>query len=240
MRARRCSRARRARARARRPARSRPAAAARPRCRRRRPRRRRPPGRSIRSAPKPALAAAKAFDAARARGLQGAERHDGVAPRAAHAADRLGARSSSPTAPRRIRRARRGLAHITADMLDEGAGTRNAVELSTRRQRSRAPRSATGADADGSVVSLHGPEEELQAGVRDLQRRRGPARASTPKEWKRVSDLWKNELAEARRRIPAPSRASSWARRSTGPDSPYGHPSDGLRLDRGKIDLAAR
>src|SRR6185436_19671888 len=46
-----------------------------------------------------------------------------------------------------------GLAHITADMLDEGAGKRNAVEVSTAINDLGATL-ATGARADGSFVTV--------------------------------------------------------------------------------------
>lgn len=129
-----------------------------------------------------------------------------------------------------------GLSHITADMLDEGAGSRSAVELSTAVNDLGASLS-TRASMDGSIVTLGvlkknwRPAFEIFGDV--VARPRFEA-----KEWKRVSDLWKNDL---RKRPQDPSAVSRVITASAlfGPDSPYGHPVDGFVDSAAKIDLRA-
>jgi zinc protease len=129
-----------------------------------------------------------------------------------------------------------GLASITADMLDEGAGTRNAVELSTAVNDLGASLS-TGAGLDGSTVSLSvlkknfKPAFEIFTDV--VARPRFDA-----KEWKRVSSLWKNDLQKRAQDPGSVSRVVMGAA-LYGADSPYGHPSDGLVSTAGKVDLPA-
>jgi zinc protease len=129
-----------------------------------------------------------------------------------------------------------GLASITADMLDEGAGARNAVELSTAVNDLGASLS-TGAGLDGSTVSLSvlkknfKPAFEIFTDV--VVRPRFDA-----KEWKRVSSLWKNDL-QKRAQDPGSVARVVMAAALYGADSPYGHPSDGLVSTAAKIDLAA-
>ena len=86
-----------------------------------------------------------------------------------------------------------GLAHITADMLDEGAGKRNAVELSTAINDLGATL-GTGATADGSFVVALGAEEELHAGVRDPRATSSRARASRRRSASASPILWKGDL----------------------------------------------
>ena len=129
-----------------------------------------------------------------------------------------------------------GLAHITADMLDEGAGNRNAVELSSAVNDLGATLSV-GNGADGSFASLtvlkknYGPAFAILADVVARPR-------FDPKEWKRVSDLWQNEL---RKRVDDPSSVSRVVSGSAlyGPGTPYGHPPDGLLRGALKIRLGA-
>ena len=129
-----------------------------------------------------------------------------------------------------------GLASITADMLDEGAGARNAVELSTAVNDLGAILS-TGAGLDGSSVSLSvlkknfRPAFEIFSDV--IARPRFDA-----KEWKRVSSLWKNDL-QKRAQEPGAVARVAMAAALYGADSPYGHPSDGLVSTAAKMDLPA-
>jgi predicted Zn-dependent peptidase len=129
-----------------------------------------------------------------------------------------------------------GLAHLTADMLDEGAGKRNAVELSTAINDLGATLS-TGATADGSVVALSvlkknfAPAFSIMSDV--VARPRFEA-----KEFKRVSDLWKGEL---KKRADDPMSVARVVSHAVlyGEGTPYGHPSDGLLATAPKVDLAA-
>ena len=133
-------------------------------------------------------------------------------------------------------RGKAGLAHITADMLDEGAGPRDAVQLSTAVNDLGASLSV-GAGLDGSSVSLvvlkknFRPAFEIFSDVVARPR-------FDPKEYKRVSALWKNDLQKRAQDPGAVSRVVMGAA-LYGPDSPYGHPSGGLLSTAGKIDLPA-
>jgi zinc protease len=129
-----------------------------------------------------------------------------------------------------------GLAFIAAGMLDEGAGKRNALELSSAVNDLGATLSVD-AGADGSFASLSvlkknfKPAFELLADV--VARPRFDA-----KEWKRVSQLWQNDLTK---RADDPSSVSRVVSSAAvhGAGTPYGHPSDGLLRGARKIDLAA-
>ncbi len=129
-----------------------------------------------------------------------------------------------------------GLAHITADMLDEGAGARNAVELSTAVNDLGASL-FTGAGLDGSTVSLtvlkknFRPAFEIFSDV--VARPRFDA-----KEYKRVSALWKNDL-QKRAQDPGSVARVVMGAALYGAGTPYGHPTDGLVSTAGKIDLPA-
>ncbi len=129
-----------------------------------------------------------------------------------------------------------GLAHITADMLDEGAGKRNAVDLSTAVNDLGATLN-TGATTDGAASSPSvlkknfTPAFALLADV--VARPRFEA-----KEWKRVSDLWKGDL---KKRADDPMSVARVVTHAVlyGADTAYGHPSDGLLASAPKIDLGA-
>lgn len=129
-----------------------------------------------------------------------------------------------------------GLAHITADMLDEGAGKRGAVQLSTAVNDLGASL-GTSAGVDGSTVSLVvlkknlAPAFGLMADV--VARPRFDAA-----EWKRVSSLWKNDL-QKRAQDPGSVSRVAMAAALYGLDSPYGHASNGVLSTAQKIDLPA-
>lgn len=128
-----------------------------------------------------------------------------------------------------------GLAYITADMLDEGAGKRDALALSSAVNDLGATLSL-GARADGSVATLSvlkknfAPAFSILADV--IARPRLDA-----KEWKRVSDLWINGLKK-RGDDPAQVARVVAAAALYGPGTPYGHPPDGTLADAQKIKLA--
>lgn len=129
-----------------------------------------------------------------------------------------------------------GLAWVTANMLDEGAGKRSAVQLSAAID-DLGGSLATGAMADGSFANLSVLKKNFGSAFKlfsDVVARP----KLDPKEWKRVSDLWKNDLkkraadADAVARVVAPAALF-------GPDAPYGHPTDGRTATAAKINLAA-
>jgi predicted Zn-dependent peptidase len=127
-----------------------------------------------------------------------------------------------------------GLAHVTSDMLDEGAGKRDAVALSTAVNDLGASLS-TGAGADGSSVSFtvlkknFRPMQEIFSDV--IMRPRFES-----KDWKRVSKLWRNDL-EKRANDPVSVARVVMAAALYGPGTPYGHPTDGLVSTAAHVDL---
>ncbi len=117
-----------------------------------------------------------------------------------------------------------GLAYVTTNMLDEGAGTRGALDLA-RAIDDLGARIGTGSDADSSTVSLTVLKRNLDKGFAlfgdVVARPRFEAR-----EWKRVKDLWANELRE-RDKDPEATARVVYRVAYFGPDHPYGHPWDG-------------
>lgn len=133
-------------------------------------------------------------------------------------------------------RGKAGLAHITADMLDEGAGKRDAVTVSTAINDLGASL-ATGAGVDGSLVSLVTLKKNLKPAFEIF----GDVVVHPEldaKEWKRVSSLWKNDLQKRAQDAGAVARVAMSAA-LYGRGSPYGHPSNGLAATAAKIDLPA-
>ncbi|XXX80048.1 insulinase family protein [Sorangium sp. So ce134] len=129
-----------------------------------------------------------------------------------------------------------GLAHITADMLDEGAGQRSAVELSSAINDLGATL-AVGARADGSVATLSVLKKNFAKAFSLLADVVARPRFEA-KEWKRVSELWQNDL---RKRGDDPTRVSALVSTAAlyGPGTPYGHPVEGLLADARSIGLPA-
>lgn len=129
-----------------------------------------------------------------------------------------------------------GLASITADMLDEGAGSRSAIEVSTALQ-DLGVNLSTAVTLDGTLLSLtvlkknFGQAFGILADV--VARPRFEA-----KEWKRVSDLWKNSLLK---RADDPAAVARVAGQIAvfGRNHPYGHPTAGFVSSASNIDLAA-
>nr|AYM54419.1 zinc protease [Phaselicystis flava] len=127
-----------------------------------------------------------------------------------------------------------GLAHITADMLDEGAGKRNAVEVSTAINDLGATL-ATGASVDGSFASVGSLKKNFKPAFAILADVIARPRLDA-REWKRVSDLWKNDL---RKRSQDPALVSRVVTGAVlyGPGTPYGHPTTGLVADAANVGL---
>jgi zinc protease len=129
-----------------------------------------------------------------------------------------------------------GLAHVTADMLDEGAGARSALEVSTAINDLGASLAAW-ASVDGSSVALTVLKKNLRASFEifgDVVARPRFDEA----EWKRVSALWQNDLAKRAQDPSAVARVVMGAA-LYGRESPYGHPADGLLATAANVDLHA-
>ncbi len=127
-----------------------------------------------------------------------------------------------------------GLAHITADMLDEGAGARNAVEVSTAITNLGATLN-TGTRVDGSYVGVSSLKKNFKAVFEILSDVVARPRLD-PKEWERVSELWKNDL---KKRSQDPLAVSRVVMSSIlyGSNAPYGRPPDGRIEGAKKIKL---
>ncbi len=127
-----------------------------------------------------------------------------------------------------------GLAMITADMLDEGAGTRGAIELSRA------------IDALGASLDTNANADESRVSLTVLKKNLAPAfnlfadvvvrPRFEPVEWKRVHDIVVNELVE---RASDPEEVSKVVLRAVlyGPDHPYGHPVEGTLASAKKWSL---
>ncbi len=117
-----------------------------------------------------------------------------------------------------------GLAHLAADMLDEGAGARDAVAFSSALEELGARLSAQ-ADRDFSVVALETTADNLDKALAlfgDAVLR--PRHA--PKDFARVTALWKNAL-RARGDDPAEVARVVGPSAFFGPAHPYGRPPEG-------------
>lgn len=129
---------------------------------------------------------------------------------------------------------RSGLAHITADMLDEGAGERTAIELSTAINDLGATL-YVGTAADGSYAGLSCLKKHFAKGFAILADviARPTFRED---EWKRTAGLWKNAL---RKRADDPNAVSSVVIYAAhhGPGTSYGRPTSGLLADSEKVTL---
>jgi zinc protease len=129
-----------------------------------------------------------------------------------------------------------GLAHITADLLDEGAGKRGALQISTDLMDLGASFGIQ-ARADGTSLSLVVLKKNFGEAfgiVADVLAR--PKLDAT--EWKRVQDLWKNRL---KKRGDDPEAVASLVSTAAvyGPGTAYGHPVEGMTKASAKVDLAA-
>lgn len=126
-----------------------------------------------------------------------------------------------------------GLALATANMLDEGAGTRGALDISRDVDRLGATL-ATGAYADYAFATLT-----------TLKKNLAPAGAIlgdvivkptfSPVEWKRVHELWQNELRARASEPDAVANIVSF--RQLFGNEPYGHPTNGTLKSAAKVSL---
>lgn len=129
-----------------------------------------------------------------------------------------------------------GLAYVTADMLDEGAGRRSAVELSSAVNDLGATLDVS-ARADGSLATVSVLKKNFAPAFSILADVVARPRFE-PKEWKRVSELWQNGL---KKRADDPAQVSRVVSTAAlfGPGTPYGHPVDGSISDAASIGLPA-
>jgi predicted Zn-dependent peptidase len=127
-----------------------------------------------------------------------------------------------------------GLAYVTASMLDEGAGSRGAIDLAKAIDDLGA-HVGTDANADASFVSL----TVLKRNVGRAFAIFGDV-AARPRfeaaEFKRVSDLWRNELLE-REKDPDATARVVYRVALFGADHPYGHAWDGSPQSAKAISL---
>ncbi len=123
-----------------------------------------------------------------------------------------------------------GLAHITSSMLDEGAGDRDAIGISTAIEDLGASLSGH-VTHDGSRISLTVLKKYLPEAFAIFSDVVARPRFEE-KEWQRVSALWQNQL---KRRADSPGSVARVVGRALmyGADTPYGHPVGGL-LDTAK------
>jgi zinc protease len=128
-----------------------------------------------------------------------------------------------------------GLAFATADMLDEGAGSRGAIELS-RAIDALGAQLTTSATVDASTVSLSVLKKNFAPALALLADVVARPRFD-PVEWKRVHELWLNDL---KARASEPSDVSHVVALAAlfGPDHPYGHPVDGVLASARAISLS--
>ncbi len=131
-------------------------------------------------------------------------------------------------------RGKAGLAHMTANMLDEGAGPRNALELA-RHFESLGATLRTGAYADYSVVQLSLLRRNLAAALPAYVDVIARPTFSRP-DFARVKDLWLGAL-KARRSEPVEVAKVAQLVLHYGEDHPYGHPVDGTSRSAEGIGL---
>lgn len=130
---------------------------------------------------------------------------------------------------------RPGAAWVSADMMDEGAGARGAVELSTELQDLGAEL-RTYAGADASFASLTVLKKRFDAAFGILADVVARPRFE-PKEFTRVHGLWKDAL---KKRSDDPAAVASVVAQAAvyGRESPYGHPTMGWPSSADAVTLA--
>jgi zinc protease len=117
-----------------------------------------------------------------------------------------------------------GLAYATATMLDEGAGKRGAIALSSAIDDLGA-RISTDTNADASFVSLTVLKRNLESSFALFSDVVARPRFE-PAEFARVKDLWQNEL-KSREKDPDATARVVYRAVLFGAEHPYGHPWDG-------------
>lgn len=126
-----------------------------------------------------------------------------------------------------------GLAAVTANMLDEGAGARGALEIARDVDRLGATLH-TGAYADYAYAQLTTLKKNLAPAAAILGDVVGKPTFSAV-EYKRVKDLWLNELV-ARQSEPQ-AVADVVSLRQVFGEQPYGHPTTGTTKSAAKVTL---
>ncbi len=127
-----------------------------------------------------------------------------------------------------------GLAYTTANMLDEGAGKLGAIDLA-RALDDIGARLGTDANADASFVSMTVLKRNVERAFSIFGDVVARPRFE-PAEFKRVKDLWTNELV-AREKDPDATARVVYRVALFGPEHPYGHPWDGTPQSAKAITL---
>jgi predicted Zn-dependent peptidase len=127
-----------------------------------------------------------------------------------------------------------GLALTTANMLDEGAGKRGALEISRDIDRLGATL-RTGAYADYAFVQLTVLKKNLVPAAEIFGDVVTKPQLSAV-EFKRVHDLWENAL-RARQSEPDAVASVVVTRKVYPPGHPYAHPTDGVLASAAKVTL---
>jgi zinc protease len=128
-----------------------------------------------------------------------------------------------------------GLAFATADMLDEGAGDRDALAFS-QAINDLGARISSSADRDQSIVSLEVLATKLDQALPLLSDAIARPR-NDKKDWTRVQSLWNNAL---KNRVHEPNDVARVVTTLEyyGEKHPYGHPPDGTITSAKKVQLA--
>ena len=127
-----------------------------------------------------------------------------------------------------------GLAYATATMLDEGAGKRGAIALSSAIDDLGA-RISTDTNADASFVSVTVLKRNLEPAFGLFSDVVARPRFE-PAEFTRVKDLWRNEL-KSRAKDPDATARVVYRAVLFGADHPYGHPWDGTEASAKAVSL---
>ncbi len=128
-----------------------------------------------------------------------------------------------------------GLAYATADMLDEGAGERDALAFS-QAVNDLGARLASGADRDASSVALQVLSSKLEPALSLLADAVAKPRHEK-RDWARVSALWNNAL---KNRTQEPNEVARVVTTFAyyGAKHPYAHPPDGTLTSAKRVQLA--
>ncbi len=128
-----------------------------------------------------------------------------------------------------------GLAFATADMLDEGAGDRDALAFS-QAVNDLGARVSSSADRDESIVSLSVLASKLEQALPLVSDAIVRPR-NDKKDWTRVQTLWNNALKD-RAHEPNDVARVVTTLEYYGAKHPYGHPPDGTITSAKKVQLA--
>ena len=128
-----------------------------------------------------------------------------------------------------------GLAHATADMLDEGAADKDAL-LFSQAVNDLGARLASGADRDASSVSVQVLSSKLEPALKLVADALTKPRHEK-KDWTRVSALWNNALKN-RTQEPTDVARVVTTFAYYGAQHAYAHPPDGTMTSAKKVQLA--